>query len=106
MNEIVMTEWALTNANASSPYQAPELIGVHLHGKVFGHPNHENGKIIETTRIAEVINDNVCKTGSGNTYRLEGPPSEGYINFCKQNSIEIDFSKPFGKVRKSHGHKN
>lgn len=103
MNEIVMTEWAITNANALNPYMAPELIIVHLHGRVFGHPNHEDGKIIETTRITEVLGHKTCKTSSGNIYKLEGLPSQGYVNFCIQNSIEIDFSKPFEKVMKDGG---
>lgn len=47
--EVRMEDWKLhTNA---TPYTAPEAICQWLTGRVYGHPHHQDGKLVSTTEI-------------------------------------------------------
>lgn len=51
------------------PYQAPELQSVKLLGHVYGHPNHHDGKLIMTSNVTGIVDDDII-TYSGSRYVL------------------------------------
>jgi hypothetical protein len=59
--------WSLVGS--FNPYIAPELQTVQLRGHVYGHPNHHDGKLVMTSRIAGVVDEDII-TLSGSRYTL------------------------------------
>ena len=51
------------------PYQAPELQSVKLLGHVYGHPNHHDGKLIMTSNVTGIVDDDII-IYSGSRYVL------------------------------------
>ncbi len=51
------------------PYQAPELQSVKLLGHVYGHPNHHDGKLIMTSNVTGIVDDDII-TYSDSRYVL------------------------------------
>jgi hypothetical protein len=73
-------------------YAAPELGRNYLQGDVFGHPRHEDGKNVTTSRISKV-KGRLVKTRSGSVYRL-GRIKPEYRKFLKENGIEYNQHQP------------
>ena len=47
--KVLLEDWKF-HSNAT-PYTAPEAVCSWLTGKVFGHPDHEDGTLVTTTNI-------------------------------------------------------
>lgn len=63
-----LENWSIVQRNPD-PYKAPELQRQYLHGKIFGHPDYEDGTEITTSAIW-AIRDNLIITKSGSEYAL------------------------------------
>lgn len=50
-------------------YQAPELQSVKLVGHVYGHPNHYDGKLVMTSKVTGIVDEDII-TYSGSRYAL------------------------------------
>lgn len=71
--------WAIVIADESrSGYTPPEFQSRRVVGNVYGNPAFEDGTIVTTSRIVEVINPLMVKTKTGSTYIL-GEPDEKYL---------------------------
>ena len=81
---IKLENWSIT-ARPRDPYQAPELWGSVLAGKVFGHPEFQDGSPIWSSLIKEV-DGRIVKTHSGSVYTL-GKVSEDYVKWCEENKF-------------------
>ena len=57
------------------PYRAPERRSVRLRGHVYGHPNHHNGKLVMTSNVIGIIDEDII-TSSGSRYVLGAIDSE------------------------------
>lgn len=64
---IVMEQWYLSYDNGA--LADPKLHNLRLVGEVTGHPNHEDGKHVITSRIVK-IEDNKIVTRTGTRYEL------------------------------------
>jgi hypothetical protein len=64
---IVLKNWSLVGDN--NPYTAPELQRVHLHGFVYGHPRHLDGKQVTTSSLIS-FSRGIAVTRSGSKYRI------------------------------------
>ena len=86
---IRIENWAIVIYDASgSGYTPPEFHSRKIVGNVYGHPKFENGDIITTSRIIEVINSHKIRTISGSIYEL-GEPDEKYLQVYPQASNGI-----------------
>jgi|TARA_Y100000310_G_scaffold334693_1_gene415001 hypothetical protein len=96
--EIKIHDWTLIN-DKTDPYKAPETINRRLHGKVYGHPIHEDGTIIRTSSIIKVYQRTV-ETESGSVYKL-GYISPKYKRWIDENGHTYNQADPFNrKARK------
>jgi hypothetical protein len=64
-------------------YTPPELHVQILTGKIYGHPDFEDGHKISTSAIAG-IQGRVVTTKSGSEYEL-GSPDPHFIEWCREN---------------------
>jgi len=64
-----MENWAVVEDY--DPYMAPECRKSRLQGTVYGHPKHEDGKVLVTSSIKKIdpVNKTVT-TSSGSVYEL------------------------------------
>lgn len=77
MKPVILDEWAVVSS--PDPYKAPEYQGPpRLHGKVSGHPRHDDGKWVTTSAIIGVDTDNNIQTM--NTLYALGDPHPDYAN--------------------------
>ncbi len=70
-----LENWGLCCGQAlRNPYMAPELQKIYLCGTVYGHPNHQDGKFITTSRVIAVRKkghrETMVDTRSGSVYVL------------------------------------
>lgn len=83
MGTYVLQDWAMVyDPKSVTPYTAPELFQYKLTGKVYGHPEFEDGEVITTSRIEEQIDDETYKTKSGSIYKV-GKKSLDYELFLE-----------------------
>lgn len=75
------------------PYTAPEVGGKVLSGLVYGHPRHQDGKHVTTSRI-EHAEGNIITTHSGSKYELRTPDPE-YIKWLKANGHDHTNPVPY-----------
>lgn len=69
-------------------YKAPEC-GVNcLSGDVYGHPRHEDGTCVTTTKIVD-SDGKFVKTRSGSLYEL-GVMDADYCDWLEENGLEFD----------------
>ena len=71
--EMRIEGWSLIGS--FDPYQAPELQSVKLLGHVYGHPNHHDGKLVMTSNVTGIVNEDII-TSSGSRYALGAIDSE------------------------------
>jgi hypothetical protein len=88
---IKIDNWSVCCDNFD-PYMAPEQIISSLHGTVYNHPLHTNGKEICTTSIKEV-NGRMVTTKSGTVYVL-GKIDKNYRKFLKKHYPHWNYKKP------------
>ena len=59
-----LENWS-TFVEIPNKYSAPEMGTMYLKGNVFGHPNHEDGKCVDTSRVLSIdLKNNTAKTKS------------------------------------------
>jgi hypothetical protein len=69
------------------PYVAPEAKGKYLSGKIYGHPLHEDGKNITTSRLVKLdIDNDMAETLSGTEYIL-GNIDPDYLKWRQDNDV-------------------
>ena len=62
-----LEDWSITAHK--DPFRAPELTIQRLSGKIYGHPNYEDGDEITTSPISDSNGDKIV-TESGSEYEL------------------------------------
>jgi hypothetical protein len=77
-------EWSF--GRTGDEYTAPEARAVVLVGRVYGHPRHENGSLIETSPVHK-INGRTVETAN-TVYRL-GAVEAGYAEWAKKNKVSL-----------------
>jgi hypothetical protein len=70
-----------------NPYAAPETKALFLVGEVYGHPAKMDGKMIKTSRIQS--SDGLNVTTQNRTYILVGPPDPKWIQWLKDNNLDL-----------------
>lgn len=81
-----LENWSTVFVDDDNPYRAPELRVMRLHGEVYGHPRHEDGKIVITSRVVDLdLGGRMAKTKSGSAYSL-GEPSERFVTYLKDTN--------------------
>jgi len=65
---VKIENWS-TCTRKRTPYESPEIHGMGLHGNIYGHPLHDDGKIVTTSRIVGKRSGLVV-TKSGSEYEL------------------------------------
>jgi hypothetical protein len=83
---VTIKDWSVTGAGVG-PYTPPELAGIRIHGKVYGHPRFDDGAEITTSSIVRIAG-RVVQTASGSIYLL-GQPEAEYIVWCKRSGWHI-----------------
>ena len=73
---IKIENWSIVNKD---PYRAPEVQKQYLKGNVYGHPKHEDEKLIITSSLIKE-KDGFIITKSGNIYEL-GKVDKEYEKF-------------------------
>lgn len=68
-----------------NPYMPPENAPKALHGNVYGHPNHDDGREVTTSPITR-IDDGKVHTSSGSVYELGDVDPDYELEF--PNAIE------------------
>ena len=97
MNLPVFHDWAVVGLMPDSLYLAPEQLRLKLTGKVFGHPDKEDGKYIVTSTI--LSSEGRIVTTRSRDYRL-GTVSKDYRKFLKKAFPGWDWRKP---METNHG---
>ena len=85
-----LDSWAIV-PHDDSPYLAPELRRMCLHGKVTGHPSFDNGEYVTTS---VVLASNGREVETHNTIYNLGMMSADYKKWCFSNGIEVDPQTP------------
>ena len=80
-------------------YTPPEHVVPRLHGRVYGHPKIDDGKIVSTSPIEEV-HGHMIVTKSGTCYLL-GTPAPGYLTWMAENNVKFDPENPI-RVKNPH----
>jgi len=66
------------------PYKPPELRVMRLRGEAHGHPRHDNGRLVTTTRVVDLdLEARRARTRSGSVYAL-GEPEEGFVDYLRE----------------------
>lgn len=87
-----LEDWAIYSGHLMDPYRPPEAAGIRLEGIVTGHPRHDDGKRVITSRVLSA-SGRLVKTNSGSEYEL-GTVSPGYSKWCAVKGIIIDPKNP------------
>jgi len=69
-------------------YLSPEMRSRYIAGNVYGHPTHEDGKYIRTSKVVWA-NDKEVTTVSGSKYLL-GEPAPEYLVWCNSNGYKTE----------------
>ena len=77
--------WSLVADNADC-YTPPENRVFCLHGRVYDHPRHNNGKVVTTSPIDKVDGDRV---ETRNTIYILGCPDQDYIEWCRKHKYHV-----------------
>tara|TARA_Y100001951_G_C11090983_1_gene156695 strand:+ start:172 stop:510 length:339 start_codon:yes stop_codon:yes gene_type:complete len=88
---VYLDDWSMVPDRAGNPYMAPEMIRPLLHGKVSGHPLHEDGTYVTTSRILASAGREVETNNT--VYRL-GLMASGYKEWCSSNGVDVDPEHP------------
>lgn len=86
--------WSIQTDHGDDPYKAPEQSAIRLHGvcpERAAEVHREGGSgepTVSTTRVVAFDPATlVATTRSGSRYRLEGPPSDSYATWCREQGI-------------------
>lgn len=69
--EVLIENWEILDGR--DPYTAPEVTKLNIRGCVYGHPRHDDGTTVRTSRIVTVgkfREGDLVETRSGTLYRL------------------------------------
>ena len=92
--KVRIEDWSVQRGpdRESDKYRAPEQRETHLHGKVFGHPNFEDGSTLVTSPMRRVVGREVhC---ASRVYLL-GAPAEAYTAYCLEKGYQDPRLPPF-----------
>ena len=90
-----LNNWSVVYSG--SPYQAPELRSMRLHGIVDNHPRLGKDQCVTTSTIVKAEGRTIT-THSGSVYEL-GDIDPEYASYLKVNKIELDEENPI-KIHK------
>lgn len=97
--DAVLQNWS-TSYGMDARYLAPECRPpIRLQGRVYGHPDFEEGDTVVTSRI-DKIDGRLITTSSGSTYRL-GRPSQKWVHWLKKEGRTYDPKNPIKDMRRS-----
>lgn len=88
---VILRNWSVVLAGGS-PYTAPELRAMCLHGLADNHPNFPDGKEITTSDIVSA--DGRVVTTRSRQYLLEGDPSPQYRAYLESSGVALDEKNP------------
>jgi hypothetical protein len=95
---MILQNWKIVPGRNISDYSAPETYYAEIVGEVFGHPKHEDGKLIQTSRIVKFeVQDaypdfeeyGIAKTQNGSTYWL-GKPDPIWFLWLQEKGLSIE----------------
>ena len=86
-----LDDWSMVPNGSPDPYKAPEFYRATLHGRVSGHPFHEDGSYVTTSTP---LASNGREVETHNTIYNLGLMSEGYKKWCSSNGIDVDPKEP------------
>lgn len=85
-----LDDWSMV-PSSSDPYKAPETIIATLHGRVTGHPFHEDGSYVTTSTP---LASNGREVETHNTIYNLGLMAKGYRDWCFSNGVDVDPKQP------------
>jgi len=90
---VKLENWSMVPSADVNPYMAPEHPARQpvLYGRVTGHPLHEDGTYVTTSRVLASSGNEV---ETYNTIYNLGKISEGYQDWCSSRGIEVDPKNP------------
>ncbi len=72
----------------SNPFQASELWPSRLSGRIYNDTRFEDGSLVATSTLKSI--DVKARTASTkNTEYILGEPDSTYVEYCKNNNIEL-----------------
>lgn len=80
---MIIENWAVIIVGAFDGYSPPEHQSRKITGNIFNNPKFEDGTIVTTSRILEVISSHKVRTVSGSVYTL-GDPDPKYLSIYPQ----------------------
>lgn len=86
-----LRNWSVGSHPHTDPFIPPEHRGVYLHGEVYGHPYHEDGKEVTTSRILSA--DGKVITCRSRQYIL-GEPDPKYLKFLSDIEYPYEEKNP------------
>jgi hypothetical protein len=84
----ILTNWSVV-VDTSNPYRAPELCKQSFKGKVYNHPNFQDGEVVHTGTVIKLDWREKYFETRRTRYWLEGPPDPSYVEFVKENFPEM-----------------
>ena len=92
---VTLNNWSVRGVLNINPYTAPEeivnqMVTV-LHGEVFGHPHHEDGKSVSTSEIL-ASHGNMVETHN-TVYELK-EADVSYLLWCESKGLTFDPANP------------
>lgn len=91
-----LERWAVRRPRLSSPYAAPETVGIALRGDVVGHPRRPDGSRVTTSPVVRV-SGRLAWTASGTCYEL-AEPDPRYVAAMAAEGRVIDAAQPIKMV--------
>ena len=79
------------------PGEAPECGTFQIRGRVYGHPEHYDGKLISTSAVKKV-SGRIVTTYSGSIYKL-GTIEPDYRKLLKKTKPEWDWRNPITMIQ-------
>ena len=74
---------------SSNPYKAPELWTWKLQGKIYNHPNFNDGEMVTTSEIVKLdVDARKATTRSGTEYEL-GNPNPQWIDWLQEQGYNL-----------------
>lgn len=99
MNLIKIENWSIITTKKNL-YATSEGIPLRLIGNVYGHPQHYEGRFVETSNII-ASSGKYVKTKSGSSYIL-GNICPKYSSWLRDYYPNIDPNNPFPNISEAH----
>lgn len=80
-----LENWSVVSTPIS-PYEAPELARMLIHGEVYGNPRFIDGEPVTTSSVQKIEGNRVFTRNS--VYEL-GTPAPAYVEWCKDNNVHV-----------------